>query len=130
LIKIGFTPKSVQFYKIPIEVLKDKQVTVWKWLSYKKYPADDPIHEALDSFCAIDYSHYQEMDELPEDTKEFYMLSFEPENPTLYPRFTWYRIPHILCQDPIDTLVEGITIINWEEPIEDNQDSDLLHGII
>lgn len=117
--RIGFTPRSVKFFKIPIEVLEDKRVTVWKWLSYKKYSSDDPIRESIYSYCAFDFSRYQELDELPNDTKEFYIQSFDPANPTVYPRFTWYRIPHILCQDPIDLTDERITIINWEDDTEE-----------
>lgn len=113
--RIGFTARRIQFFKIPIEVLEEKRVTVKKWLSYRKYPPEHPIHEAIDSYCAFDLSHYQEMDELPNDTKEFYMQSFDPANPALYPPFNWYRIPHILCQDSIDLLDERITIINWED---------------
>lgn len=117
--RIGFTPKPVQFFKIPIEVLQEKRVTVWKWLSYKKYPPQDPIHKSIDSYCPLDFSLYQEMDDLPFDTKEYYKLSFDPTAPTVYPKFHWYRIPHILCQDPIDILDERITIINWEDDVED-----------
>lgn len=117
--RIGFTPKHIEFFKIPIEVLKDKRVTVWKWMSYKKYPVDDPIHESIESYCALDFALYQEMDALPEDTKEFYQSNFDPENPAVYPKYNWYRIPHILCQDPIDLLDKRITIINWEDTIED-----------
>ncbi len=119
--RIGFTPKSVQYFKIPIEVLAEKRVTVWKWLSYKKYPSNDPIHESIDSYCAFDFSRYQELDELPQDTKEFYEQHFDPENPALYPKYNWYRIPHILCQDPIDITDERITIINWADEIEKTQ---------
>lgn len=117
-VRIGFTPRHLQFFKIPIEVLKEKRVTVWKSLSYKKYPIDDPIHDAIDSYCSIDFSHYQELEDLPDDTKELYRENFDPKNPEVYPQFNWYRIPHILCQDPIDLLDERITIINWEDPID------------
>lgn len=121
--KIGFASRHLQFFKIPIEILEEgKRVTVWKWLSYKKYPPTDPIHEAIDSYCGIDFSHYQELDDLPHDTKEFYMMSFNPMNPAAFPRYTFYRIPHILCQDPINILDERITIIDWADEIEENDD--------
>lgn len=125
--RLGFTPIHLQFYKIPIDVLKDKRVTVWKWLSHRKYPPHDPIHEAIDSYCAIDFSHFQEMDDLPNDTKEVYLESFDPAHPEIYPQFNWYRIPHVLCQDPIDLLDDRITLINWEDSIEDS--NDLYEGI-
>lgn len=118
-VKLGFTPKHLQFFKIPIEVLEESRVTVWKWLSFKKYSANNPIHEAIDSYCAFDFALYQEMDDLPEDTKEFYRLEFDPANPSIYPRFNWYRIPHILCQDPIDLTDKRITLINWDDAIEE-----------
>ncbi|PJD95020.1 MAG: hypothetical protein CK425_09755 [Parachlamydia sp.] len=112
--KMGFTPRKRQFFKIPIDVLKEKRTTVFKWMSY---PLDDSIHDTIDSYCAIDFAKYQEMKQLPHDTEEFYRLNFDPANPDLYPPFNFYRIPHILCQDPIDLLDERITIINWEDPI-------------
>lgn len=117
-IKDGFTPKQVFFYKIPIEVLEEKRVTVWKWLSNKKYPEGDPIHNSLESYCDLDFDKYQEMDDLPNDTKEFYSLSFDSADPSKYPRFNWYRIPHILCQDPIDVSDDRITLIDWKDPID------------
>lgn len=121
--KIGFTTQKRQFYKIPVSLLEEKRVTVWKWLSYKKYPQNDPIHDSIESYCSMNYSHYQELEELPEDTQEYYRLCFDPENPKLCPPFAWYRIPHILCQDPIDISDERITLINWEDPIEENETS-------
>ena len=116
--KIGFTPKSIQFYKIPVEVLREKSVTVWNWFSYKKYPHGDPLRHSIEAYCDFDFFHYQEMDDLPEDTKEFYRTSFDPSKPAKFPIYNWYRIPHILCQDPIDILDDRITIINWEDPEE------------
>lgn len=113
--KIGFSPINVQFYQIPVSILEDKRLTVWKWLSNKKYAPDDPIHNSLESYCSFDFALYQEMDDLPEDTKEFYRSNFDPEIPTKYPPFNWYRIPHILCQDPINITDPRITIINWKD---------------
>lgn len=66
----------------------------------------------------------QTIDDLPEDTKLFYRESFDPSNPELYPKYNWFRIPHILCQDPIDLLDERITIIDWVDEIEDNPSVD------
>lgn len=117
--EIGFTPKNVQYYQIPIALLEGKRLTVWKWKSYKIYPPSDPIHDSLESYCDFDFALYQEMEELPEDTKEFYRLNFDPENPTQYPRFNWYRIPHILCQDPIDLSDPRIKLIDSKDPIPD-----------
>jgi hypothetical protein len=120
--KIGFSPKNLQFFKIPIEVLEEKRVTVFKWPRYEKYPKHHQIptlDEMSQAYCAIDFSHYQEMDELPGDTKDFYAHVFDANNPEKYPRFNWYRIPHILCQDPIDVSDPRITLIRWEDPIED-----------
>lgn len=118
--KIGYAEKpKLQFYKIPIEVLKDKRVTVWKWLSYKKYPKNHPIHDSLESYCSLDFLHFTEMQDLPEDTKEHFRNSFDPKHPEIYPKYNWYRIPHILCQDPIDLTDERITLIEWSDPIED-----------
>lgn len=117
--KIGFVFPKRQFYKIPIDILKNKRLTVWKWLSYKKYPKGDPIHRAIDSYCSFDFLHYQEMQELPDDTKEFYRDNFSPDHPEILPNRFWYRIPHILCQDPIDISDERITLIDWEDPIEE-----------
>jgi hypothetical protein len=59
------------------------------------------------------------MQELPDDTKEFYRDSFSPDHPEILPNRFWYRIPHILCQDPIDISDERITLIDWEDPIEE-----------
>lgn len=118
--RIGFhCPKKFKFFKIPIDVLKEKRITVFKWLSYKKYPKSDPIHESLESYCNFDFFHYQELEDLPEDTKEFYLNSFDSEKPEQRPKLFWYRVPHILCQDPIDVRDERITIINWEDPIDE-----------
>lgn len=113
--KIGYTPFSAFFFKIPVEVLKDKRVTVFKWLDY---PAEDPIHDSIESYCELDLDKYQEMDDLPDDTKELYESYFNSENPLNYPPYNFYRIPHVLCQDPIDILDERITVINWADPIE------------
>ncbi len=113
--KIGYTDQEtprIYYFKIPIEVLKEKRVSVWKWLSNEKYPKE------LDSYCAFDFSLYQELEELPDDTKEFWKQYFNPENPTLYPPYNWYRIPHILCQDPIDVSDERVTLIDWADPID------------
>ncbi|MDP1836405.1 MAG: hypothetical protein Q8K75_10835 [Chlamydiales bacterium] len=110
--EIGFIPKHVQFFKIPVEVLAEKRTTVWKWLPY---PGRDPIHQTLDSYCDLNLSTFQEMEELPEITKAWYREQFTPESPEKYPKYNWYRIPHILCQDPIDIRDERITIINWED---------------
>ena len=120
-VRLGFTPKSLKIIKIPVEVLKEKRLTVWKWFSYKKYPRDDPIHESIQSYCPFDFSLYQEMNDLPEDTKEFYADNFDPEHPDVFPRYNWYRIPHILCQDPIDLLDDRITIIDWADPIDSDE---------
>jgi len=83
------------------------------------YPSDDPIHDTIESYFAVDFTKYQELDRLPRDTEEFYQLSFDPANPKIYPAYYFYRIPHILCQDPIDLLDERITIINWEDSISE-----------
>ncbi len=117
--KIGFSLPKVLFYKIPIEILEDKRVTVWKWLSYKKYSKSDPIHRSMESYCALDFSHYQELADLPEDAKEYYQICFDPEHPNISPKYGWYRVPHILCLDPIDISDERITLIDWSDPIED-----------
>lgn len=121
-VKIGYTPHPAKFFKIPIDVLKDKRVTVWKWLSGKKYPDDDPIHDSIYSYTSLNIDHYQERDDLPEDTKEFFRDCFDPNNPSKYPPFNWFRIPHILCQDIIDTSDPRITIIDWAEPISEEAD--------
>lgn len=116
-VRLGYTPRNLKFFKIPVEVLKEKRVTVWKWLSEKKYPVNDPIHISIVAYCALNFDRYQEMEDLPDDTKEFYQQCMDPTHPDNYPRYNWFRIPHILCQDPIDTLDPRITIIDWEDPI-------------
>lgn len=54
----------------------------------------------------------------PEPSMSINRQAFDPQNPEAYPKYNWYRIPHILCQDPIDVSDERITVINWEDPIE------------
>jgi hypothetical protein len=124
-LKIGFSPKKRQFFKIPIEILEEKRVAVWKWPHYNKYPKYSQFstyEEMRQEYCPIVFSHYQEMDELPEDTKQFYAHEFDAMNPDKYPRFKWYRIPHILCQDPIDVSDPRITVIDWDAPIENHEE--------
>lgn len=119
--KIGFRPKSLQFFKIPIEVLQGKRVTVWDWPHYSHYPIYRQIPtfpEMNLSYFDLDFSRYQEMDEIPSDTSDYYQHEFNPEHPEIYPKLNWYRITHILCQDPIDLSDERITIINWEDSPE------------
>ncbi len=113
--KLGYIHVNPQFFKIPVEVLEEKRVSIWKWLSHKKYSWTDPIHDTLESYCEFDFGRYQEMDDLPDTTKKFYAEAYDPDHPDRYPKFGWFEVPHILCQDPIDITDPRITIINFED---------------
>lgn len=115
--EIGFAPKKVEFFKIPVDVLRNKRVTVYKFPSYKIFPSGDPKRYESSSFYPFNCLSYQEMRDLPHETKQYYLENFIPENPEKYPPLNWYRIPHILCQDPIDLSDKRITVIKFEDPI-------------
>lgn len=115
--RLGYTclPTHVQTFKIPIECLKGKRLSVWKWFSHTKYPRTDPIHDTLESYCDFDVDLYQEMDDLPQTTKEYYAKCFDPEHPNRLPQYHWFEIPHILCLDPIDISDPRITLVDFAE---------------
>lgn len=111
--KIGFTMKSIKFYKIPVEMLFEKKVTVFKYLDY---PDNDPIHDSLESYCDLP-AHYQELKEVPAATLDYYKSIYNPENPTSTPPLAWYLIPHVMLQDTIDVSDPRVTVIDWQDPI-------------
>jgi hypothetical protein len=57
------------------------------------------------------------MKELREDTKNWHSKHFDPQHISAPPKLTYYRVPHVLCQDPIDISNPGITVVNWEDPM-------------
>lgn len=108
--KLGFEMKDNEFFKIPVEMLSGKRVTIWNWPEPRSY-------SSWDDYSCLNIATYREMQDLPEDTKEYYLVNFDSGHPDRYPIYNWYRIPHILCQDPIDISDERVSIINWKDPI-------------
>jgi hypothetical protein len=107
-LEIGFAPYSRKFFQIPIEVLKEKRMAIWK---FPVMPVGSPEAYTTSHFAPFKTNSYQEMEDVPAATVKFYQDHFKPENPESYPPFHWAFIPHILCQDPIDITDKRITVI-------------------
>lgn len=110
--ELGYSlPKPIvrEVYQIPVEVLKDKRIAIWKAPNY----SDNQRRYEASEFGTFDWKSYKEMEKLNEASNGYYTKFFDSNNPSAFPPYAWTYIPHVLCQDPIDLRDKRIKLLKF-----------------
>ena len=101
---------DLNFYKIPVEHLKDNKNVLYHYDKAHYGGPEAPI--AMENVEVLDIDAYREAEALPMETLEYFVEECRKGNRVAMFKF----VPHVLSRGKVS--VEGAEIINWSDSIE------------
>lgn len=104
-----------RYFQIPVSKLNPASTVIWSFPGYSENPKEAEKFLTKETFKNLSIKNYMESKKLPVETISFYRSELK-KNPNTRPKFTFFKIPHVMTTESI-TISEDIRVIHWKSPV-------------